>query len=311
MPHHDEYGYISNPTNGLGIVRARTLIGNLRMWDIPRSEQALDTVIDEIGQSPIPGLYMLFEEKSSKKVYIGQSENIKNRLSSHINNPEDKIKNWDRSIIISDGRNATQSDLNDENLRLTLEDHLVRLFKINRYEVVTSSSRTPSLNAIQKILCDSLKNEIIILLLNRGKITKVITGRADDEVDIAEAKKILERGGHLIQQWGKLEATVDDSRVFIRPGSSKPKGWQVTFRGEKPGSLKFSLLSGGGYLLMPRGPVLFVPLSEIKDLVQTVDTAAFARDTIDVFFRFDEDKIVMIYKTAERDVTKYAVRPYS
>jgi len=70
MPQREDYGYLSNPANGLGIVRSRTLIGNLRLWDIPRCEEALDTVVDEIGRSPLPGLYMLFDERTDKKVLI-------------------------------------------------------------------------------------------------------------------------------------------------------------------------------------------------------------------------------------------------
>ena len=68
MERHD-FGYLDNPANGLDIIRARTLLGNLRLWDIPRREEALDIVINEIGHSPIPGIYLLFDEKSEKKVF--------------------------------------------------------------------------------------------------------------------------------------------------------------------------------------------------------------------------------------------------
>jgi hypothetical protein len=310
MPKRDDYGYITNPTNGLGIVRARTLIGNLRLWDIPRSEQALDTVINEIGQSPIPGLYMLFDERSEKKVYIGQSESIKNRLTNHLNTPEDKIKNWDRAIIINDGRNASQSDLNDENIRLVLENYLVNLLKINKYKVVTSSSRASSLSSTQKTLCTSFQDEIVILLTNKSKISKVITERADDEVYIDDAKKILERKGHKIEKWGKVEAIVDGNKAFVRSGSQKPNGWQVTFRGGKTDSFKSRLVTGNAQLLMPRGPVLLIPLSEIRDFVSSVDGNAFDRDTIDIFIRFDETQIFLVYKGNELDFTRYAVQNY-
>ena len=90
-----EYGFLDNPANGLGIVRARTLIGNLRSWDIPRSEKALDKVVDEIGKSPIPSLYLLLDEKV-KKVYIGQTADIYHRLKTHMNSPDKKIKNWEK-----------------------------------------------------------------------------------------------------------------------------------------------------------------------------------------------------------------------
>ena len=255
-----DFGYLDNPANGLGIIRARTLIGNLRLWDIPRSEQALDLVVQEIGTNPIPGLYMLFDERHDRRVYIGQTENLKSRLSSHIKSPDDKIKNWDRAIIINDARNATQSDVNDENIRLTLENYLVQLFKINRYKVVTSASRKPSLSPTQKTWINTFKQEILILLMRKAKISKPLTEKGDDEIYNDEVQKILRRKGHEISEWGKLNAVVDRQPTFLRPGSSKSKGWQVTFRGSTPSSFKTKLFEANGYLLVPRGPVLLIPL---------------------------------------------------
>jgi|SRR5579885_215940 hypothetical protein len=310
MIKRDDYGFLTNPTNGLGIVRARTLIGNLRSWDIPRSEEALDTVVDEIGTSPIPGLYMLFDERNDKRVYIGQTENIKSRLATHMKSPDPKIRHWERAIIISDGRNASQSDLNDENLRLILENYLVSLFKINKYQVTTASSRMPTLSATQKTLSDSFKEELIVLLTNKNKINKVLIGRGDDEVYNDEVKKILVKKGHTVQKWGKVEAIVDNARIFIRAGSRKSAGWQVTFRGAKSDSFKSRLADGDGYLLVPRGSILLIPLKQLKDFVSTIDSDAFKRDTIDVFVRFDEDKIVVFYKGKELEVTKFTVQPF-
>ncbi len=311
MLQREDFGYLANPANGLGIVRSRTLIGNLRLWDIPRSEEALDAVIDEIGRSPMPGLYMLFDERAGKKVYIGQTESLRNRVSTHLKTPDGKIKNWDRALIINDARNSSHSDFNDENIRLVLEDFLVRLFRINNYSVVTSSSRTPSLSAQQIILCESFKEEIVILLTNKSKITKVLKGRKDDQRYLDEVKRVLEQRGHKIQKWSNLEAIIGGFKVFTRPGSPKPSGWQVTFRGGKSDSSKSLLAAGNGFLLMPRGPIMFIPLKVIKELVSKVDAEAFKRDTVDVFIRFDDNKIILIYKREERDVTEFAIEKYS
>lgn len=305
-----DFGYLDNPANGLDIVRARTLVGNLRLWDIPRGEEALDIVINEIGHTPIPGLYLLFDERSDKKVYIGQSENLKARLVTHIKSPEEKIKNWERVIIINDARSASQSDLNDENIRLILESYLVNLFKINRYKVTTASCRTPSLSATQITLVNSFKEELVVLLTRKNKITKVLTERGDDEVYNDEVRKILTRKGYAIDVWGKLETVINCQTTFIRPGSRKSKGWQVTFRGNKPDSFKTRLEAGDGYLLMPRGPILLIPLEIIKEFVRSNDKEAFKRDTIDVFIRFDEEKILILYKNATIDITIYAIQPY-
>lgn len=305
-----DFGYLGNPANGLGIVRSRTLIGNLRSWDIPRKEEALDITIDEIGSSPIPGIYLLFDERSGKKVYIGQSENLKSRLATHIKSPEEKIKNWERAIIINDARNAAQSDLNDENIRLILENYLVKLFKINRYKVLTMSSRTPSLSSTQSTLVNSFKEELIILLTKKSKITKVLTERGDDEVYNDEARKILQRNGYNIQKWGKKDALINGQRTFLRPGSAKRKGWQVTFRGNKPVSSMTCLEKGEGYLLMPRGPIVFIPLKTIRAFVLANDPEAFKRDSVDIFIRFDEQKIFAVYKNSEKDVASYAILSY-
>lgn len=303
----EELGFLSSPINGMGILRARTLLGNLRLWDIPRSEQALNAVSQEIGQSPIPGLYLLIDARVEKKIYIGQSEDVNSRIYSHMKAPDVRIKNWQRALIINDGRKSSQSDLNDENIRLVLENYLVNLFKINRYQVVTLTTREPTLSATQITLVKSFKQEINTLLYNMGKITRFLTGRLDDEVYLDEAKKRLIRSGHSVQEWGEKYAMVDQEPVVIRPGSIKPKGWQVTFRGSRSFA---QLKMGEGFLFMPRGKLVLLPLREVKEFVLTIDHRAFERDTVDIFLRFEVDRIVLVYKHGEKEITDYSVEPY-
>jgi hypothetical protein len=228
-----------------------------------------------------------------------------------VKSPEDKIKNWERAIIINDARNASQSDLNDENIRLILENFLVNLFKINRYKVTTSSSRSPSVSSTQITLLNSVKSEIIVLLTRKRKISKILTERGDDEVYNDEVKKILIQKGFDIKKWGKIESIINKRKSFIRPRSQKAKGWQVTFRGNKPDSFKTLLEKGNGFLLMPRGPILLIPLETIRDFINENDKTAFERDTIDVFIRFYEEKILIVYKYSELNITQYSIQPYS
>ena len=199
--------------------------------------------------------------------------------------------------------------MNDENIRLTLETYLVNLFKINRYKVTTVSSRKPSLSSTQKTLTTAFKEEVVLLLTRKSKITKILTERGDDEVYNDEVKKKLEKKGYTIDKWGKLEATVDGQKAFLRPGSNKPKGWQVTFRGNKPDSFKACLEHGKGFLLMPRGPILLIPLFKLRDFILENDGEAFNRDTIDIFVRFDEGRMILVYKNTEKDVTRYSIMP--
>lgn len=62
---------------------------------------------------------------------------------------------------------------------------------------------------------------------------------------------------------------------------------------------------------MPRGPIMFIPLKVINELVSSTDAEAFKRDTVDIFIRFDEKKIIPIYKREEQDVTEFAIENYS
>ena len=300
------YGYQENPENGLGIVRARTQIGNLRSWDIPRDESAIKRVIEDIGESPVPALYMLFDDRSGKKVYIGESSDILSRINNHIKNPQNaQIKNWTRAIVINDGRNASQSDLNDENIRLVLEDYLVRLFKVNHYTVATEKTRSPSLSSSQKSIVESFKDELTILLTRKNKVTKVLSDKGEDEILSTQLKKILEKNNYQISEWSAYEAVINGKKTYIRPGSSKKKGWQITFRDK----FKKLLEDGGGYLLVSRQRLPLVEMSVIRDFIKEVDEDAFTRSTIDIFVSFDEEYTFIAYKDRKLDISSSMIVP--
>lgn len=296
---NNDIGYHEDPRNGNGIIRARTT-KQIRSWELPRSIKALEALNDELGRIEFPGNYILFEGKN--KVYIGEAKNIYNRLKTHINAPEDKIKNWNRAIVINDGRPSTQSDFNDNVVRKALELYLIRLFKANKYEVV-AQGEPQNLNAIQKFLVNSLEAELNFFLLKKNIVSKILEERGQEEIFGDELKKILEKSGKQIQEWGTYEAIVDGEKVFIRPGSKKPKGWQITFRGRKPGSFIDSLHKGIGYLLVSRDGVLLIPLTEVQRVI--LDKAAYEQDTIDIWIVFTEEKVTLSYKENTLDVTKF------
>ena len=237
---NNDIGYHEDPKNSDGIIRARTT-KQIRSWEIPRTMKALEVLNSELGKIEFPGIYTLFEGKN--KVYIGEAKNIYNRLKTHMANPEDKIKNWGKALVINDGRPATQSDFNDTVVRKALELYLIKLFKANKYAVV-AQGEPQKLNAIQKFLVNSLKEELNFFLLKKNIIIKVLEEEGQEEVFGDELKKILEKSGRKIEEWGRYEALIDGKKVFIRPGSKKPKGWQITFRGRKPESFIDSLQKG-------------------------------------------------------------------
>lgn len=294
-----DIGFQEDPKNGNGIVRARTT-KQIRSWAIPRSLKSLERLNSELGKIEFPGIYVLFEGKV--KAYVGEAKNIYNRLKAHITSPEEKIKNWERCIVINDGRPATQSDFNDTVVRKTLELYLIKLFKANKY-IVVAQGEPQKLNPIQKFLVESLTVELNFFLLKKNLINKFLEERGQEEVFSDDLKKMLEKSGKRIQKWGKHDSVIGGKKTFIRPGSKKSKGWQITFRGRKPGSFINALQKGDGYLLMPRDGVLFIPLTEVQKVIK--DRSSYQQDTIDIWISFEDDKATLTYKQDTIDVSKF------
>lgn len=292
----DKFGYHQDLKNGDGIIRARTT-GHLRSWDIPRTLHALETLKREWGNLEYPGIYILFGA-TGRKVYIGEAKDIYNRLKTHSTNPEDKIKDWNRCVIINDGRSAMQSDFNDSVIRKSLELYLITLFKANRYTVV-SQGEPQKHNPHQKSMIQTFKEEFDFLLMKKNFITKLIEEHGQDEILRDDLKKILLRKGYKIDEWSAYEAVINGQRVYIRPGSKKQKGWQITFRDR----FKNTLQRGEGALLVPRDGILLIPFNEIQKVI--IDPTKYKQNTIDIYINFKDENVELTYSDNTIDVTEF------
>lgn len=221
----ERFGYHQDLKNGYGIVRARTT-GQLRSWDIPRTMRALEVLKREWGNIEFPGLYILFDSKT-KKVYVGEAKDVHNRLKTHFNTPDDKIKGWNRVFVLNDGRAAMQSDFNDSVIRKSLELYLINLFKANKYTVVSQGEQQKH-NPMQKSLYNTLKEELDFLLLKKNLIMKLIEESGQEEILRDDLRKLIEKRAWKINKWSAYEAIIDGKKTYIRPGSKKQKGWQIT-----------------------------------------------------------------------------------
>jgi hypothetical protein len=290
-------GYIQVPKNSNGIVRSKTT-AQLRAWILERSLKQLDKVNEnEWGRLEFPSLYILFEKR---KAYIGEAKSVYARTKDHMVSAESKIKNWDKILIINDGRPATQSDFNDIVVRRALEDYLIHLFKLNKYTVV-SHGTSQQLTSIQKAAVDHLKKELNFFLQKENRITKLFAEVGEEEVHLDELKKVVERAGKNIGQWGAHYGIIDGIEVFIRPGSLKKKGWQITFRDV----FKDALEKGKGALLVPRGKVLLIPFTEIQKVIK--DKKKYQQNTIDIYLQFSEEGVSLSYGDAMIDVTGFCL----
>lgn len=295
------FGYQEEPEDGDGIIRARTT-GILRSWEFNRSEKTLDILNSEFRETEYPSLYLLFEGKN--KVYIGESKNVYGRLKIHIKNPEDKIKLWGRVLVLNDGRQARQSDLNDTVVRKFLELYLIDLFMANEYKVV-SQGEPQELNPTQKHIAETFLGEITFFLQKKNKIKKLLGQPGQQLVFPDKLLDILQKKGYTVEKYQAKECVLNSRQAFIRPGSLKPNGWQVTMRGGKESSLIYNFRKGIGYLVVPRDGVLVIPLEKIHEVIKDKDDPN--RDTYDIYFRFEEKGIKLVYKNNEIDVTQFAL----
>jgi hypothetical protein len=290
-------GYVQAPKNSNGIVRSKTT-GHLRAWTLEKSLKQLDKINQiEWGKLEFPSIYILFEKR---KVYIGEAKSIYSRTKQHMTSPDAKVKNWDKTLIINDGRPATQSELNDIVVRRALEDYLINLFKLNKYTVV-SQGTDQQLTSIQKTAVDDLKDELNFFLQRENLIAKLFPEIGEEEVHLDELNKLIIKAGKNIDKWGAYQAVIDGNDVFIRPGSLKKKGWQITFRDV----FKDALQKGKGVLLVPRGKVLYIPFTEIQNVVK--DPTKYKQNTFDIFVKFLEEGVNLSYGDETIDVTEYCL----
>jgi hypothetical protein len=84
----------------------------------------------------------------------------------------------------------------------------------------------------------------------------------------------------------------------VRPGSPKPKGWQITLRN----AFRESVRDGDGYLLVNRGRDLLIPFDELKGFLGS----ALNQKTVDIFVRFESDASATVsFKKADLDVSEF------
>ena len=164
-----EYGFFIQPEDKYGIVRISTT-HQLRVWMSPRSDYNLDLFAKEMENASTPGIYILMAKKQNR-VYVGESTNLYKRLKNHFENPDAKISDWEKVIIITNGRPASMSLFNDSIVRKSLEYLTGRLLKANKYNVVSQfSKQVPSPS--QKNISQMIFDELTSLLLKQNIISK-------------------------------------------------------------------------------------------------------------------------------------------
>jgi len=82
-------------------------------------EEFFEKELDDALNFDFPGLYLLIDS-DKKKIYIGESSNVKERANNH-----PKIE-FDKMILLWDGRHNKTSHFGNETFRKTLEKECIK-----------------------------------------------------------------------------------------------------------------------------------------------------------------------------------------
>ena len=202
---------------------------------IPRIEVAACTR-DDITQA---GVYFLFckEDDGSDYVYIGEAENVKERLSQHLRDYQsEKEKYYWSTAVIFTGR-----DLNKALIRY-LENRLVEIArKCNRYIVLTKNtyhntvmkeSQVAEMEEFidnVKVLINALGYKVLEPLIQTGSVTT----QSDDEVLYVSVGSANASGKVTTEGFVVLEGSVINQKTSeksLSPGIQKLRQRMVDLR---------------------------------------------------------------------------------
>ena len=173
------------------LVTAELSNWNGKALKIPRIEVATCNR-DDITQA---GVYFLFckEDDESNSVYIGEAENVKERLLQHMRDYQaEKEKYYWNTAVIFTGR-----DLNKALIRY-LENRFVEVARnCNRYHVLTKNTyRNTVLKESQIAVMEEFADNVKILINALGyKVLEPIVQNGKDLSDIETEKLYLNVGG--------------------------------------------------------------------------------------------------------------------
>lgn len=129
----------------------------------------------EFGTFEIAGLYLLINTKKAKReIYVGESTSVKSRNMKEIKNGfPGKMKDFefDKIILIWDGRPTSTSLFGEDSFRKWLEKYCIRLFKNeDEYNCVNTTKNPKPTNFQIKTKSENFEKDILFLLKTHGLI---------------------------------------------------------------------------------------------------------------------------------------------
>ncbi len=120
----------------------------------------------EFGDFDIAGLYLLINSKTKpKKIYVGESTNIKKRNKGEIKKSPVQNFEFDKIILIWDGRHTKTSLFGEEAFRKALEKYCIQLFRDKeKYECQNTVGKPKPINFQTETTLENFKKHLFSLL---------------------------------------------------------------------------------------------------------------------------------------------------
>jgi hypothetical protein len=143
----------------MGVRQAEITTRTVRVFDIPRGE--LSSLPEDVNLK-VQGVYFLFStEEESRQVYVGESDNVKNRLAQHMTGKDF----WDRVLVaVSSTDSWTKA-----HLQLLEHSAIDAAGKSRQYELLNSQSgRLSNVPKPLRADCEEYFETIEVLLSTLG-----------------------------------------------------------------------------------------------------------------------------------------------
>ncbi len=296
-----EYDFRSLPLIG-GIKRATT--DGLVLVEIEK-KNAVSAADKQLSGASFSGIYFLMSPEN-KKIYVGESSDIKKRLSDHCKKSPVAGFEFSKVIFIWDGRPVEISHFTETNLRKALEYVCINAFsECSRYEPVNTVSAPAAAGVYQEASIARFTDELLYLLYEFHLISKPPEEiEPSIELSALEIKELLGRNNINveIENFDEAKRTIEYGKttIFYRPGSPKTLGWQITLRD----IFLDELFSGKNEILFlfSRNIAFLIPSEFFKDTLSGEKTGV----TMDFFIKDREGQLYCHDKNY--DINEYRIK---
>lgn len=250
-------------------------------------------------------LYLLVNE-NEKTVYVGETENAKDRIGQHRKNGP-KSKNgkheFNKIAIVWDGRPIQTTKFSDNTIRKELEASLIKGFDISgKFKPVNASSSGSKANLTQEETIKDFRSEMFFILYKFGYLKEIPKEmRESRELTIEETASLLSSNQFQIKRRRGAWITCDNDRtVYSVSASSKRQGWQITIRDDL--MKQFEARTDNLYVLLQRTKPYLLPSSFLGQFI--LDNRG--DNTIDIYID-DQKDLLKCGKQSGIDISEYVL----